>query len=78
MLFLSIAYLASKAHCQTFTDVITLGKKAHKLFPTTQSQSQSLKDILTAITLCTISMRSQKDIQRFNAYPGPFLNPVMR
>ena len=34
MLFLSIAYLASKAHCRTFTDVITLGEKAHKLFPT--------------------------------------------
>ena len=34
MLFLSIAYITSKAHCRRITDVITLGEKAHKLFPT--------------------------------------------
>ena len=50
----------------------------HKLFPTTQLWSQYLKNIQTATTLRTFSMRLQKNIRTSTPIPGPFLNPAMR
>ena len=69
MLFLRIAYLASKSTLSNQSLMSSLMATKHKLFPTTQLWSQYLKDIQTAITLRTFSMHSQKDIQTSNTSP---------